>query len=49
MAGLSARASQVGDSHGCLDLVGLSPLMARTSGRPEIDRANRWADRCRSP
>jgi subtilisin family serine protease len=36
VAGLSARASQVGDNHGCLDLVGLSPLMARTSGRPEI-------------
>lgn len=36
VAGLSASASQVGDSSGCLDLVGLSPLMARTSGRPEI-------------
>jgi subtilisin family serine protease len=32
----SARASQGGTSLGCLDLVGLSLLMARTSGRPEI-------------
>ena len=36
MAGLSPRADQVGGSSDCLDLVGLSPLMARTSGRPEI-------------
>ena len=36
MAGLSARASNVNESPGGLDLVGLPPLMARTSGRPEI-------------
>lgn len=36
MASSSARAGQFGSSSGCLDLVGLSPLMARTSGRPEI-------------
>ncbi len=36
MAGLSPRADQVGGSSDCLDLVGLSPLMARTSGGPEI-------------
>jgi subtilisin family serine protease len=36
VAGLSARASNVNENPGGLDLVGLSPLMARTSGRPEI-------------
>jgi subtilisin family serine protease len=36
MAISSALAGQVGGSSDCLDLVGLSPLMARTSGRPEI-------------
>jgi subtilisin family serine protease len=36
VAGLSPRADQVGGRSDCLDLVGLSPLMARTSGRPEI-------------
>jgi subtilisin family serine protease len=36
VAGLSPRADQVGGSSDCLDLVGLSPLMARASGRPEI-------------
>jgi subtilisin family serine protease len=36
MAGLSPRAGQIGGRSACLDLVELSPLMARTSGRPEI-------------
>jgi subtilisin family serine protease len=36
VAGLPARASNIGSGSGCLDLVRLSPLMARTSGRPEI-------------
>ena len=36
MAGLSARASNVSESPRGLDLVGLPPLMTRTSGRPEI-------------
>ena len=36
VAGLSPRAGQVGGRSDCLDLVGLSPLMARTSGSPEI-------------
>lgn len=36
MAASSPRAGQVGERSDCLDLVGLSPLMARTSGRPEI-------------
>jgi len=36
VAGLSPRAGQFGGRSDCLDLVGLTPLMARTSGRPEI-------------
>jgi len=36
VAGLSARASDFGGSSGNLDLVGLPPLMARTSGRSDI-------------
>jgi subtilisin family serine protease len=36
VAGLPALASHPGGSPGYLDLVGLSPLMAHTSGRPEI-------------
>jgi subtilisin family serine protease len=36
VAGLPASANPVADGRACLDLVGLSPLMARTSGRPEI-------------
>jgi hypothetical protein len=36
VAGLSARAGDFGGSSGNLDLVGLPPLMARTSGRPDI-------------
>ena len=36
MAGSFARASDIGEGRDCLDLVALSPLMARTSGRPEI-------------
>ena len=36
MAGLSPRAGQFGGRSDYLDLVGLTPLMARTSGRPEI-------------
>ena len=31
-----ARADQDSTGSDCLDLVGLSPLMSRTSGRPEI-------------
>jgi subtilisin family serine protease len=36
VAGLPARASNVGEGSGSLHLVGLPRLMARTSGRPEI-------------
>jgi subtilisin family serine protease len=36
VAGLSTLISHPGGSPGYLDLVGLSPLMAHTSGRPEI-------------
>jgi subtilisin family serine protease len=36
VAASSPRAGQVGERSDCLNLVGLSPLMARTSGRPEI-------------
>jgi subtilisin family serine protease len=36
VAGLSAPANQVAVNRDCLGLVGLSPLMARTEGRPEI-------------
>jgi len=36
VAVLSAHADQVGETSGYLDLVRFSPLMARTSGRPEI-------------
>jgi hypothetical protein len=36
VAGLSARASDVSGSFSNLDLVALSPLVARTSGRPDI-------------
>jgi subtilisin family serine protease len=36
VAGLSPRAGQIGGRSDCLGLVSLSPLMARTSGRPEI-------------
>ena len=36
MTGLSARTGRAGGTSGCLDLVKLSPLMARSSGRPEI-------------
>ena len=32
----SCRAGKIGGSSNCLDLVGLAPLMALTSGRPEI-------------
>jgi subtilisin family serine protease len=39
VAGSYARAGEVGSSSDCLDLVGLSPLMARTNGRPEISIA----------
>jgi subtilisin family serine protease len=39
VAGSAPRAGQIGSSSDCLDLVGLSPLMARTSGRPEISIA----------
>jgi subtilisin family serine protease len=39
LASSLARANQAGSSTDCLDLVGLSPLMARTSGRPEISIA----------
>jgi subtilisin family serine protease len=35
----SPRADQLSSGSACLDLVGLSPLMARTSGRPEISIA----------
>ena len=36
MVGSPALAGQSSTSPNCLDLVGLSPLMTRTSGRPEI-------------
>jgi subtilisin family serine protease len=36
VAGVSAHATNVGGNSGSLDLVGLSPLMTRTSGIPEI-------------
>ena len=36
MSGLPPLAGQGSTNSNCLDLVGLSPLMARTSGRPEI-------------
>jgi subtilisin family serine protease len=36
VTGLSARTGRAGGTSGCLDLVKLSPLMARSSGRPEI-------------
>jgi subtilisin family serine protease len=39
VVGLSPRAGQITSGFDCLDLVGLSPLMARTSGRPEISIA----------
>ena len=36
VASSSPRVNQFGGRSDCLDLVGLSPLMARTTGRPEI-------------
>lgn len=36
MVSQSLSARQIGERSDCLDLVGLSPLMARASGRPEI-------------
>jgi subtilisin family serine protease len=35
LASISARVSEIGESRSCLDMVGLSPLMALTSGSPE--------------